>query len=52
MRPDFVKELGHMAINPFTKEKLVVETLIEFVQFNEQDVAFLQDGISDLEAKG
>jgi hypothetical protein len=49
MRPDFIKELSHMAVNPFTKEKLVVETLIEFVRFNEQDEAHLQDGTYDLD---
>lgn len=44
MRPDFKKELGHMAVNPFTKEKLVLETLMEFVLFDEANVARLDQG--------
>lgn len=43
-RPDFPKELGHMATNPVTKQKLVVETLIEFVLFDEQGVCNIGEG--------
>jgi hypothetical protein len=34
-----------MAVNPFTKEKLVVETLIEFNLFDEEGICHLEDGV-------
>ena len=43
-RPDFPKELGQMATNPITGQKLQLETLIDFVLFDENDEASLGDG--------
>lgn len=34
-----------MAVNPFTREKLVVETLIEFLNFNDKMECYLEDGV-------
>ena len=34
-----------MAVNPFTKEKLVVSTLIDFVTFSDEGYAELDDGV-------
>lgn len=44
-RPNFPKELGHMAVNPFTREKLVVETLIDFKNFDENMEVTLDEGV-------
>lgn len=41
-----------MAINPFTREKLVVETLIEFVRYDENGVVVLEDGVSIKRCEG
>lgn len=43
-RPDFPRELGHMATNPVTKTKLTLETLIEFVNYNENGEADIGEG--------
>lgn len=41
-----------MAVNPFTKERLVVGTLIEFVNFDEKGVCVLEEGISIVKSGG
>jgi hypothetical protein len=33
--PDFRAELDNFAINPFTKERLMVESLIEFLNYDD-----------------
>jgi hypothetical protein len=43
-RPDFVKELGKMATNPVTGQKLQLETLIDFLIFNEEGEVDLGQG--------
>lgn len=42
--PQFKKELDYFAINPFTKEKLTVESLIEFINYDDNGNAFLENG--------
>jgi hypothetical protein len=51
-RPNFPKELGHMAVNPFTREKLVVETLIDFVNFDENMECQLEQGVRVVKTEG
>lgn len=41
--PDLKKELDHFAKNPFTKEKLKIESLVEFANFDEDGVVYLED---------
>lgn len=36
--PDIKRELEFFAINPFTREKLTIDTLIEFVVFENGEV--------------
>lgn len=43
-QPDFPKELGQMATSPVTGQKLVLETLIDFVLFDENQEAQLDEG--------
>ena len=51
-RPDFPVELGDMAVNPFTKEKLVVATLIEFLSFSEEGCCEVEPGLSIRKSEG
>ena len=51
-RPNFQKELTGMAVNPFTKEKLTIETLIEFVLFDDKGKADLGENVTVIKSQG
>ena len=42
-KPDFAKELKHFAVNPFTREELTINTLLEFVNYDDQGAVYLGD---------
>lgn len=42
--PDFAKELGHMAKNPVTGQSLQLETLIDFIIFDDNQEVSLGEG--------
>jgi hypothetical protein len=46
--PKFRTEMDYFAINPFTKEKLTVESLITFINYDENNTVFLNDGSNSL----
>lgn len=37
------KELGYFGINPFTREKLTLDTLLDIVTFDDKGVYILDD---------
>lgn len=42
--PDIKRELAQMAVNPFTREVLTIDTLLEFVNYDQNNEVLLQDG--------
>ena len=49
--PDLKKELSYFAINPFTREKLTVETLLDIVTFDDNNNYILDDKVKVVDNK-
>jgi len=43
--PDIKKELKHFAINPFTREKLTIDTLLDIYTFDDNNEAIFEEKV-------
>lgn len=49
--PDLMKEMSYFRVDPFTKNPLTIDTLLQFTYFDESGVAALKGGVT-IENKG
>lgn len=45
MIPDIISELKHFAVNPYTKGELKFESIIDIINYNNEGIAHIQDGV-------
>ena len=45
MIPDMVSELKHFAVNPYTKETLVFESIINIINYDKDGIAHIEDTV-------